>query len=131
MNQKRLKLASRRQNIPQVRTRHEGADIGHHVAKRGVKDEAIDGLVKGARHAKRNDGKEAPEQRQHRAAPLNGADGLELVFCERGGHCRRRCRRRQCEEQTEDEEDGRREAGVMGGGNAKGTGREWRGEDLV
>jgi hypothetical protein len=80
-----LKLAADRIGLRIIGSGHECANIGEHVAKGGVENEAVDGLVEGLGEAKRDNDEERAEERKDGIDTLDDTDSLELALREGSG----------------------------------------------
>jgi hypothetical protein len=79
LDQEGLELASKRIDIAEIISGHEGGNVGHHVAKRCVKYQAVDRFVERLREGKGDDDEDASQQREYRADALNNHDRGELL----------------------------------------------------
>lgn len=58
--------------------RHERPHDRHQVSKRRIEHKPVDGLAEGLRIAEGEDDKQASEQGEGRADPLDDADSIEM-----------------------------------------------------
>lgn len=84
LNQERLELAAWRVRRTNVGSRHERANIRHHISKGSEEYEPIDGLVERSRRTKCDNNEYASQQREDRTGPFYDTEKVEVSFVQIG-----------------------------------------------